>query len=233
MMPTSHPFGSGNRYQTSSAPALSTRAETSSLTDQLMYSAHATTPSSGPTASPVSTSNKANSTMPSTRLRLGDMIVSINRQKMFSDDSEWTAQFPLTELRRDSTSSFSIGQLLYARLCGEVDDKLRRNMETAGITIVWVMSETDQLGVIRNDSSLKAAVMDHQNHGKYTIQLYVVKLRDDNVVIPEAIITSSKTFNLPKPSASTVASILSPDPGDQDNTPRLGSTFTIPRFGSI
>ncbi|KAI5262655.1 hypothetical protein E4T47_09220 [Aureobasidium subglaciale] len=232
MNPVNHPFGSGgNRYQTSSAPSLSTRAETSSSTSSLMHSAHATKPNSGSTSYPASASDEPTPALTSTRPLLGDMVVSINRQKMFSDDSEWTAQFLLKELGRTPSGSMSIDQLLYARLCGEVDDKLRCNMETAGITIVWVLFGTDQLGVIRNDSSLKAAVVDHQNHGKYTMQLYVVKLRDDNVVLPEAHIIFSRTFNLPKLSALSYQSILSPDPGDQDNTPKPGFTSTFPHHG--
>ncbi|KAI5197398.1 hypothetical protein AUEXF2481DRAFT_2751 [Aureobasidium subglaciale EXF-2481] len=228
MNPVNHPFGSGsNRYQTSSAPSHSTRAETSSSTSSLMHSAHATKSNSGSTASPASASDKPTPAMISTRPLLGDMVVSINRQKMFSDDSEWTAQFLLKELGRTPSGSLSIDQLLYACLCGEVDDKLRCNIETAGITLVWILSGTDQLGVIRNDSSLKAAVVDHQNHGKYTMHLYVVKLRDDNVVLPEAQVTSSRTFNLPKLSALNNQSILSPDPGDQDNTPKPGFTSTF------
>ncbi|KAI5237207.1 hypothetical protein E4T42_09222 [Aureobasidium subglaciale] len=202
MNPVNHPFGSGsNRYQTSSAPSHSTRAETSSSTSSLMHSAHATKSNSGSTASPASASDKPTPAMISTRPLLGDMVVSINRQKMFSDDSEWTAQFLLKELGRTPSGSLSIDQLLYARLCGEVDDKLRCNIETAGITLVWILSGTDQLGVIRNDN--------------------------DNVVLPEAQVTSSRTFNLPKLSALNNQSILSPDPGDQDNTPKPGFTSTF------
>jgi hypothetical protein len=112
---------------------------------------------------------------PPTRPELEHMIVSVNRQKLSSDDMQWTTQFPLENLRSSNDKVFSISKLSFSRLLGEIWDNLRREVQEEGLSVVWVMSAIDQLGVVRDDGSLRAAILDHQNAGKHTIQLYVIR----------------------------------------------------------
>lgn len=121
-------------------------------------------------------------TMSSTRPELEHMIVSINRQKLVSDDMEWTTQFPLNDLRNSTTGDFLINQLSYSRLIGEISDKIRSNVGEEGLSVVWVMSAINQLGIVRDNGSLKAAVLDHQHAGKHIIQLYVVREKGKSAV---------------------------------------------------
>jgi hypothetical protein len=112
---------------------------------------------------------------PPARPELEHMIVSVNRQKLSSDDMQWTTQFPLENLRSSNDKVISISKLSFSRLLGEISDNLRSEVQEEGLSIVWVMSAIEQLGVVRDDGSLRAAVLDHQNTGKHTIQLYVIR----------------------------------------------------------
>ncbi|CAD0110279.1 unnamed protein product [Aureobasidium uvarum] len=181
-------------------------------------------PSTSELVSPIFPSNaNISQTMPPPRPDLEHMIVSVNRQKRASDDMQWTTQFPLENLRNSTMSNdaFSISQLSYSRLVGEISDNLRSQVEEEGLSIVWVMSAIEQLGVVRDNGSLRAAVLDHQNTEKHTIQLYVVREKFIN----------SKTFILPKV-ASPSTNILSPEVNQQDNTPRQTSAATFGRASS-
>ncbi|KAK5999839.1 hypothetical protein QM012_004927 [Aureobasidium pullulans] len=165
--------------------------------------------------------------MPSARPELGHMIVSVNRQKIVSDDMDWTTQFPLEDLRSSTTGDFSINQLSYSRLLGEISEKIRSNVESEGNSVVWVMSNDNQLGIVRDTGSLRAAVLDHQIAGKHIIQLYVVKEKAEGIVLPESQVISSKTFILPKAPAA-VNGLLSPDPTlQQEDTPRQPSSSSF------
>jgi len=113
--------------------------------------------------------------MTSARPELEHMILSVDRQKLSSDDMQWTTQFPLKNLSNSKDNALSISTLFSSRLLGEIYDNLRSQVQEGGLSIVWVMSVIDQLGVVRDDGSLRAAVLDHQNSGQYTIQLYVVR----------------------------------------------------------
>ncbi|KAG9750162.1 hypothetical protein KCU73_g6648, partial [Aureobasidium melanogenum] len=158
-----------------------------------------------------------------TRPELEHMIVSVNRQKIVSDDMDWTTQFPLDDLRSSTTGNFSISQLSHSRLVGEISEKIRSNVESEGLSVVWVMSNINQLGIVRDTGSLRAAVLDHQHAGKHIIQLYVVREKAEGTVLPESQIISSRTFILPK--APPVADgLLSPEPNQQEDTPRPPST---------
>jgi hypothetical protein len=105
---------------------------------------------------------------------LEHMIVSVNRQKLSSDDMQWTTQFPLANLRSSNDKSLSISKLSFSRLLGEISDNLRSEVQEEGLYVVWVMSNIEQLGVVRDDGSLRAVILDHQNAGKHTVQLCVV-----------------------------------------------------------
>lgn len=129
--------------------------------------------------------------MPSTRPELGHMIVSVNRQKIVSDDMDWTTQFPLDDLRSSKTGTFSIDQLSHSRLLGEISEKIRSNVESEGNFVVWVMSTIDQLGIVRDNGSLKAAVLDHQIAGKHIVQLYVVSEKGKSAVSYNVLNTPS------------------------------------------
>ncbi|KEQ63356.1 uncharacterized protein M437DRAFT_83755 [Aureobasidium melanogenum CBS 110374] len=163
---------------------------------------------------------------PATRPELEHMIVSVNRQKIVSDDMDWTTQFPLEDLRSSTTSNISINQLSYSRLVGEISEKIRSNVESEGLSVVWVMSNINQLGIIRDNGSLRAAVLDHQHACKHIIQLYVVREKAEGTVLPESQIISSKTFILPK-APPVPDGLLSPEPNQQEDTPRPPSTSSF------
>lgn len=185
--------------------------------------------------------------LPPTRPELGHMIVSVNRQKIVSDDMDWTTQFPLEDLRSSTAGDFSINQLSHSRLLGEISEKIRSNVESEGNSVVWVMSAIDQLGIVRDNGSLRAAVLDHQIAGKHIVQLYIVSEKGElavlserfrflrpltcktavGIVLPESQVISSKTFILPKAPAA-VNGLLSPDPTiPQEETPRPPSTSSF------
>jgi len=133
---------------------------------------------SDPNVSPTfSSNNNGSDGIPAARPELEHMIVSVNRQKLSSDDMQWTTQFLLKNLSNSKDNAFSISTLFFSRLLGEIYDNLRSQVQEEGLSIVWVMSAIDQLGVVRDDGSLRAVVLDHQNSGQYTIQLYVVRER--------------------------------------------------------
>jgi len=122
-----------------------------------------------------SLNNNGSYGIPAARPELEHMIVSVNRQKLSSDDMQWTTQFLLKNLSNSKDNAISISTLFFSRLLGEIYDNLRSQVQEEDLSIVWVMSAIDQLGVVRDDGSLRAVVLDHQNSGQYTIQLYVVR----------------------------------------------------------
>jgi hypothetical protein len=131
---------------------------------------------SDPNASPTfSFNNSTGQNCTPARPQLEHMIVSVNRQKQFSGDMQWTTQFPLENLRSSNDIAISIGNLSFSRLLGEISENLLNQVQEQGLSVVWVMSSIDQLGVVSDNGSLRAAVLDHQNAGKHTIQLYVVR----------------------------------------------------------
>jgi hypothetical protein len=127
---------------------------------------------------------------PPSRPELEHMIVAVNRQKLSSDDMQWTTQFPLENLRSSNDKSLSISKLSFSRLLGEISDNLRSEVNEEGLSVVWVLSNIDQLGVVRDDGSLRAVVLDHQNAGKHTVQLYVVREKGQlwlsSILLPQA-----------------------------------------------
>jgi hypothetical protein len=148
---------------------------------------------------------------PPARPELEHMIVSVNRQKLSSDDMQWTTQFPLENLLSLNDRSFSISKLSFSRLLGEISDNLRSEVQEEGLSIVWIMSNIEQLGVVRDDGSLRAVILDHQNAGKHTVQLYVVREKGEldlssflfpqpsNVVQPRALHFPSPKSCLQRP----------------------------------
>ncbi|KAI4856132.1 hypothetical protein E4T45_02414 [Aureobasidium sp. EXF-8846] len=155
---------------------------------------------------------------PPARPELEHMIVSVNRQKLSSDDMQWTTQFPLENLRSSNDKISSISKLSFSRLLGEISDNLRSEVQDEGLSIVWVVSNIEQLRVVRDDGSLRAVILDHQNAGKHTVQLYVVREKAEGTTLPASQVMSSKTFILPK--VPSISNILSPDITQQENTPR-------------
>ncbi|THY33778.1 hypothetical protein D6C92_00501 [Aureobasidium pullulans] len=114
-------------------------------------------------------------TMATSRPLLEHMIVSINRHKLANDDTDWTTQFPLKKLRITPVNPITIDQFIYSRLQGEIMENLRNDTDAEGLTIVWVMSTTNQLGIVRDNDSLKAAILDYQHTGKHIVQLYIIR----------------------------------------------------------
>ncbi|KAG2165656.1 hypothetical protein VTO58DRAFT_102051 [Aureobasidium pullulans] len=110
-------------------------------------------------------------TMATSRPLLEHMIVSINRHKLANDDTDWTTQFPLKKLRITPVNPLTIDHIIYSRLQGEIMENLRNDTDAEGLTIVWVMSTTNQLGIVRDNDSLRAAVLDYQHTGKHIVQL--------------------------------------------------------------
>ncbi|TIA22537.1 hypothetical protein D6C81_03284 [Aureobasidium pullulans] len=143
-------------------------------------------------------------TMATSRPLLEHMIVSINRHKLANDDTDWTTQFPLKKLRITPVNPITIDQFIYSRLQGEIMENLRNDTDAEGLTIVWVMSTTNQLGIVRDNDSLKAAILDYQHTGKHIVQLYIIRENGDATILPEYPIISSKTvtpsnFSFSKP----------------------------------
>lgn len=135
---------------------------------------YASDPNISPTF-PLNKINNGSQGILATRPELEHMIVSVTRQKLSSDDMQWTTQLPLNNLSSSKDNAFSISKLSFSHLLGEIYDNLRSQVQEEGLPIVWVMSTINQLGIVRDDGSLRAAVLDHQNSGQYTVQLYVVR----------------------------------------------------------
>ncbi|CAD0022791.1 unnamed protein product [Aureobasidium pullulans] len=143
-------------------------------------------------------------TMATSRPLLEHMIVSINRHKLANDDTDWTTQFPLKKLRITPVNPITIDQFIYSRLQGEIMENLRNDTDAEGLTIVWVMSTTNKLGIVRDNDSLRAAILDYQHTGKHIVQLYIIRENGDATILPEYPIISSKTvtpsnFSFSKP----------------------------------
>ncbi|THY65990.1 hypothetical protein D6C91_00746 [Aureobasidium pullulans] len=148
--------------------------------------------------------NSTSQTMATSRPLLEHMIVSVNRHKLANDDTDWTTQFPLKKLRITPVNPITIDQFIYSRLQGEIMENLRNDTDAEGLTIVWVMSTTNQLGIVRDNDSLKAAILDYQHTGKHIVQLYIIRGNGDATILPEYPIISSKTvtpsnFSFSKP----------------------------------
>ncbi|CAD0093813.1 unnamed protein product [Aureobasidium mustum] len=98
-----------------------------------------------------------------------DMIVSITRQRRSAMDVSHTYQVPLSKIESRRSSHKSLIALFKSILrC-----RLQTGMD--GRSIVWRMSETDQIAFVCSSNSFAAAVLDHKNANKKTIQLFVVE----------------------------------------------------------
>jgi hypothetical protein len=106
-----------------------------------------------------------------------EMIVSVRRSKHSINDNTYTCQFPLSYVGSKVNSSSSLSTWLKENALNELKFMLisRLCILPTGMSIVWPMTETRTLGTVNNRASLCAAIMDHQNAGKHTIELYVVK----------------------------------------------------------
>ena len=79
---------------------------------------------SDPNVSPTfSLNNNGSHSMTSARPELEHMILSVDRQKLSSDDMQWTTQFPLKNLSNSKDNALSISTLFSSRLLGEIYDK--------------------------------------------------------------------------------------------------------------
>ncbi|OBW69680.1 MAG: hypothetical protein AUREO_002380 [Aureobasidium pullulans] len=102
-----------------------------------------------------------------------DMIVSITRHRRAVNDTTYTYQFPLFAWKRVR------GDQTYDDLIESVLNRLGLASDPVGSSIVWRMEETGQIAFVRSPASLFAAIIDHKNAGKKTVQLFIVK--NDNV----------------------------------------------------
>lgn len=104
------------------------------------------------------------------------MIISVARHKNSIEDKVSTCQLPLASINYQPNPSIS----LYAWLKPEALETLKTMIEVrlrislAHMSMVWYMIESGQLATVSNRESLCAAIMDHINSRRYTIQLYVV-----------------------------------------------------------
>ncbi|THV86922.1 hypothetical protein D6D29_01122 [Aureobasidium pullulans] len=101
-----------------------------------------------------------------------DMIVSITRHRRAVNDITYTYQLPLfgKQVHGDQT---------YDGLIESVRNRLELASDPVDSSIVWRMEETGQIAFVRSPASLFAAIIDHKNAGKKTVQLFIVK--NDNV----------------------------------------------------
>ncbi|KAG9687182.1 hypothetical protein KCU95_g5595, partial [Aureobasidium melanogenum] len=101
-----------------------------------------------------------------------EMIVSYTRHRRSAADVTYTYQFPLAQVTPADTKEIFLMRLRYL---------LSDSLDTFGSThsVVWRMSETNQIAFVRSQSSFEAAVLDHKNANKKIIQLFVVK--NDNI----------------------------------------------------
>lgn len=108
--------------------------------------------------------------------RVDMMIISVARHKNSIEDNVSTCQLPLVSINYQPNPSIS----LYAWLKSEALETLKTMIEArlrislAHMSIVWYMIESGQLATVNDRESLCAAIMDHINFRRYTIQLYVI-----------------------------------------------------------
>ncbi|THY96262.1 hypothetical protein D6C95_05213 [Aureobasidium pullulans] len=102
-----------------------------------------------------------------------DMIVSITRHRRAADDATYTYQFPLFAWRNSSA------KVMYEDLLRIVRRRLKLPLDKEDSSIIWRMEDSGQIAFVRSPNSLLAALLDHKNAGKKTVQLFIVK--NDNV----------------------------------------------------
>ncbi|KAH0294009.1 hypothetical protein M436DRAFT_63851 [Aureobasidium namibiae CBS 147.97] len=107
--------------------------------------------------------------------RVNMMIISVARHKISIEDNVSTCQLPLESINHDpSRPSIS----LYAWLKPEALENLKTMIEArlrislAHMSIVWYMIESGQLATVNDRESLCAAIMDHINFRRHTVQLH-------------------------------------------------------------
>ncbi|KAG9668141.1 hypothetical protein KCU99_g8525, partial [Aureobasidium melanogenum] len=106
-----------------------------------------------------------------------DMIVSIARHKTSFEDSTFTCRFSLEVLEKgvwEGTDYLKVSALF--QFYSIIEHRL--SISRTDMSVVWCLTESGQLAVINDIDSLRAAAKDHQNAGKGTIQLYLVKNSD-------------------------------------------------------
>lgn len=107
----------------------------------------------------------------SIRPRPEDMIVSITRHKDCPDDLTYTYQFPLTTVMDPNEPSFNLPRW------DHFTDLVHEHLEVVPddvLSIVWCMGGSGRLAFVKDQTSLEAAVLDHQNFSKSVIELFVV-----------------------------------------------------------
>ncbi|CAD0083787.1 unnamed protein product [Aureobasidium vineae] len=106
-----------------------------------------------------------------------DMTISISRHENYFEDTTFTYQFPLSALNtqdiRAHTLNQWLGQSAFDMLSSYIEGSL--HIPLTDMSIVWCLSESGQLAVINDRCGLIAAIMNHQNAGRSTVHLYVVK----------------------------------------------------------
>ena len=114
------------------------------------------------------------------RPTLNRMVVSVNRHKSSSDNGVWNSQIPLylcAETKEPPSRSWNdrieLENLEFDLLMKILDDDMDVEDEE-DVSLVWRMSDSSELGLVRDDASLQTAILDCQNTGKSIVKIYVV-----------------------------------------------------------
>ncbi|KAG2165655.1 hypothetical protein VTO58DRAFT_102050 [Aureobasidium pullulans] len=102
-----------------------------------------------------------------------DMIISITRHRRAVNDATYTYQLPLSAYRKFSA------KVMYEDLLNIARSRLKLPLDKEDSSIIWRMEDSGQIAFVRSPNSLLAALVDHKNAGKKTVQLFIVK--NDNV----------------------------------------------------
>lgn len=106
-----------------------------------------------------------------------DMIVSCTRHRRTPTDATYTYQLPLSWYNGIRSSDV----VLLADLKNMLRNRLDTDMDNR--SIVWRMSETGQIAFVNSSNSFNAAVIDHKNANKKTIQLFVVSNSSKSIAL--------------------------------------------------
>lgn len=111
------------------------------------------------------------------RPKVQNMLIFASRHKTSTEDNDFTYQFPLLSIGLQSDINGNPYDPLRKNVLADLSSMLEAHLcvSLTEMSIVWCQVDSGQVAVVKDSGTLCAAVMDHQNAGKHTIQLYVVK----------------------------------------------------------
>ena len=117
------------------------------------------------------------------RPRIEDIIASITRHKDGPGDMTYTYQFPVTTVMDPNEPYVNLPRWHhFTDLIQQHIDVVPDNKRL----IVWCMGGSGRLGTVKDQTSLEAAVLDHQNYGKTVVELFVVD-HDGELWVPREL----------------------------------------------